>query len=186
MTLTDNEKWKAVIECDSEYDGQFFYGIKTTGIVCKPSCKSKKPKKDNVVFFDKIEDAYDYGLRSCKRCRPEIAGFKPMEDIIIKAKRIYDNYYFDRDKLAIKIGELGISQNHFIHLFRQQYNMTPVEYLNTLRIEKAKELLVGNKENILSIALKCGFGSLSTFYETFKKQVGTTPNKYRKTKANLK
>lgn len=57
MLLSDEEKWKIAIDCDSSHDGQFFYGVKTTGIFCRPSCKSKSPKRDHVVFFDTAEQA---------------------------------------------------------------------------------------------------------------------------------
>lgn len=182
MALTEAEKWKAVISSDSAYDGVFYYGVKTTGILCRPSCKSKVPKRDNVMFFNSLEEACAYGLRPCKRCRPELIEFKPMLELLAKAKQIYDTNYSDSEKLSKEINKLGISQNHLIHLFREQYRLTPVGYVNKLRIEKAKELLLGNEHNILNIALQCGFGSLSTFYELFKKQVGATPRAYRKLK----
>ena len=67
-----------------------------------------------------------------------------------------------------------------LDLFRQQFGVTPVEYMNKLRIEKSKELLCSTNINILNIAMECGFGSLSTFYEIFKKQVSVTPKEYRK------
>lgn len=180
MALTEDEKWKAVVHCDNSYDGMFLYGVKTTGIFCRPSCKSREPHRKNVEFFDQIEEAYVYGLRPCKRCRPDLIEFRPMLDLIEKAKGIIDTLFADRYKLAAEIKELGISQNHFIHLFRQQFHTTPVEYINKLRIEKATQLLWNTEMNILNIALLCGFGSLSTFYEFFKKQVGLTPKEYRK------
>uniref|UniRef100_UPI000ACCA6A4 Ada metal-binding domain-containing protein n=1 Tax=Clostridium sp. NkU-1 TaxID=1095009 RepID=UPI000ACCA6A4 len=49
--LTEEEKWKAALECNASYDGRFYYGVKTTGIFCRPSCKSKSPKRENVEFF---------------------------------------------------------------------------------------------------------------------------------------
>jgi AraC family transcriptional regulator of adaptative response / methylphosphotriester-DNA alkyltransferase methyltransferase len=180
MALTKDEKWNAVIDCDNSYDGVFFYGVKTTGIFCRPSCKSKEPRRNNVEFFDEIKEAYAYGLRPCKRCRPDLIEFRPMSDLIEKAKHVFDTWFADRHKLAAEIKELGISQNHLIHLFRQQFHMTPVEYINTLRVEKARQMLLSTDTNILNIALLCGFGSLSTFYEFFKKQVGLPPNEYRK------
>ena len=180
MVLTKDEKWKAVVHCDNSYDGAFFYGVKTTGIFCRPSCKSKEPRRNNVEFFDEIKEAYDYGLRPCKRCRPDLIEFRPMLDLIEKAKHIFDTYFADRFKLAAEFKELGISQNHFIHLFRQQFHMTPVEYINRLRVEKAMQMLSNTDINILNIAILCGFGSLSTFYEFFKKQTRQTPKEYRK------
>jgi len=179
MVLTNKEKWDAVIRCDNSYDGRFFYGVKTTGIFCRPSCKSKEPLRDNVEFFDRIEQAYEYGLRPCKRCRPDLIEYKPAQELIENAKHIYDTSFDDRNKLIDEIKKLGVSQNRLIHLFRKQLNMTPVEYINKLRVNRASELLKDTDMTILSIALHCGFGSLSSFYEIFKKQVGTTPREYR-------
>jgi len=179
MALTNQEKWKAVIHNDSSYDGVLFYGVKTTGVFCRPSCKSKEPLPINVVFFDDIDQAYAYGLRPCKRCRPDLLEFKPMLDILKDAKHIFDTYFSDRHKLATEIRTLGVSQNHFIQLFRKQFAMTPVEYLNKLRVEKAMQLLVNTNTTIVNIAMLSGFGSLSTFYNFFKKQVGFTPKEYR-------
>ncbi|MDF2634239.1 MAG: transcriptional regulator with only domain, AraC family [Pelosinus sp.] len=180
MALTKDEKWNAVVHCDNSYDGVFFYGVKTTGIFCRPSCKSKEPGRNNVEFFDEVKEAYAYGLRPCKRCRPDLIEFKPIRDLTEKAKYIFDSCFADRYKLKAEIRELGVSQNHLIHLFRQQFDLTPVEYINKLRVEKARQMLLTTDTNILNIALSCGFGSLSTFYEFFKKQVGLTPKEYRK------
>lgn len=47
--LTEEEKWQASLACDPAYDGRFFYGVKTTGIFCRPSCKSKSPKWENIA-----------------------------------------------------------------------------------------------------------------------------------------
>lgn len=180
MALSKEEKWNAVVHCDSSYDGLFLYGVKTTGIFCRPSCKSKEPRKNNVEFFDGIEEAYSYGLRPCKRCRPDLIEFNPMLVLIKKTKDIFDTYFTDREKLSAETKELGISQNHLIHLFRQQFHMTPTEYINQLRVQKAIDLLINTDINILNIALLCGFGSLSNFYEFFKRQAKLTPSKYRK------
>ncbi|MDF2500254.1 MAG: transcriptional regulator with only domain, AraC family [Anaerosporomusa subterranea] len=181
MALTNQEKWNAVIHNDPSYDGVFFYGVKTTGIFCRPSCKSKQPLKANVVFFDTIAQAYAHRLRPCKRCRPDLLEFRPMLDLLEKAKHIFDTYFNDRHKLATEIKELGVSQNHFIQLFRKQFTMTPVEYVNKLRVEKAMQLLGNTDTTILNIAMLSGFGSLSTFYDFFKKHVRLTPKEYRKT-----
>ncbi|MBC8015434.1 MAG: methylphosphotriester-DNA--protein-cysteine methyltransferase family protein [Sporomusaceae bacterium] len=181
MALTNHEKWNAVVHCDSSYDGIFIYGVKTTGIFCRPSCKSKEPLKTNVEFFDEIEQAHAYGLRPCKRCRPDLIEFKPILDLIEKVKHIFDTYYDDPDELSNKSKELGASQNYLSRLFRQQLNMTPVEYINKLRVGKAMQMLSNTDTTILDIALLCGFGSLSNFYEFFKKHVGLTPKEYRKT-----
>ncbi|MVX65583.1 helix-turn-helix domain-containing protein [Clostridium chromiireducens] len=182
MKLTDDNKWNSIINNDSNYDGVFYYGVITTGIFCRPSCKSKEPLRRNVVFFENIEEAYAHGLRPCKRCRPDLITFNPMEDIVKKAKSIYDMNFKDKDRIKCEIETLGISQNRLIELFHKHYDMTPIEYINNLRIDNAKKLLLITDASIVNIAVQCGFGSLSNFYEFFKKQVKQTPNEYRKSK----
>lgn len=184
--LTEEEKWDAVVCCDSQYDRLFWYGVKTTGIFCRPSCKSKVPLKDNILFFDNIQQAYEYGLRPCKRCRPDLIEFNPGLEAAQNVKRILDTYYDDRLVLAAKIKALGISRNHLIALFRTHYHMTPVDYSNQLRTAKAAEILRETDAAILQIALQCGFGSVSTFYQFFKKHLGFTPQEYRKNNRNRK
>ena len=70
MKLTDDEMWEAVINCAPALDGQFFYAVKTVGVYCRPSCKSRTPLRKNVLYFETGEDARNAGFSPCKRCRP--------------------------------------------------------------------------------------------------------------------
>lgn len=65
------EKIKAVINKDKRYDRKFFVAVKSTKIVCCPSCSSRIPLEKNMVFFDTLEEALKNGYRPCKRCKPE-------------------------------------------------------------------------------------------------------------------
>lgn len=49
--------WDAVQRSDANYDGVFFYAVKTTGIFCRPSCKSKLPRRENLCYFSSGEEA---------------------------------------------------------------------------------------------------------------------------------
>lgn len=182
MDLTDDQKWNAVLKGDQSYDGRFYYGVKTTGVFCRPSCKSKQPLRENVVFFDTIENACAFGMRPCKRCRPDLLEFKPKEELLEQIKNIYDAFFDDYSTLTSQIKQLRLSQNHLIRLFHQEFNMTPGLYLQKLRIKKALGLLANPDLKISEIAFSCGFGSLSNFNTCFKRQVGMAPSKYRGTK----
>lgn len=96
--LTGEEKWKAALACDEAYDGRFYYGVKTTGIFCRPSCKFKSPKRENIEFFDTAEQARESGLRPCnavgliywnfslrKRTRKKLKRFMIFISLIIAA-----------------------------------------------------------------------------------------------------
>jgi DNA-3-methyladenine glycosylase II len=58
----------------SEYDGKFFVAVKTTNIYCLPSCNAKKPKRENVEFFNESNEAELAGYRPCKKCFPNVFG----------------------------------------------------------------------------------------------------------------
>lgn len=180
MKLSEEEKWNAVARCDPSLDGTFFYGVKTTKIFCRPSCNSKQPLRENTVFFDTASDACAHGFRPCKRCRPDLPDYQPMEELLEQVKKIYDACFDDSGRLEEKTAELNISRNHLIRSFRGRYGVTPVEYINRLRVEKAESLLRNSRTGILEIALSCGFGSLSMLYVCFKRQTGFTPGEYRK------
>ena len=82
--LTFADKYNA-IKKDSLYDGIFVTAVITTGIFCKPSCRAKKPKAENVIFYDTPEQAIKNGFRPCKICKPmEPGGETPgyVKDII--------------------------------------------------------------------------------------------------------
>jgi len=177
--LTEEEKWKAALECDASYDGRFYYGVITTGIFCRPSCKSKSPKRENVEFFDTAEQARESGLRPCKRCRPDLLEFYPQRENAEKIKDVYDLYFSDHDRLKEELSKLGLSRNRILQLFQNQYEKTPAEYLNALRVASAKKLLADTSDNILPIALQSGFESLSAFYTQFRRVTGLSPNEYR-------
>lgn len=178
--ISDNEKWKAVVSCNKGYDGLFFYGVKTTGIFCRPSCKARTPYRKNVLFFDKAAKAMGEGFRPCKKCRPDKVVFKPNLELIKKAKDIFDVNYDKSIDLSHISKQLGISLNHLGRLFKQNYGVTPIHYIIELRLNKSMELLEQEDSNILVIAYMTGFKSLSHFYKCFKEKMGQTPNEYRK------
>lgn len=180
--MSDDDKWNAVIKCDKRYDGLFYYGVKTTGIFCRPSCKAKAPLKKNTFFFDSIDDSLKAGFRPCKMCRPDIneSIYEPNKELIKKAKEILNHSYNKGLDLKASAQELGFSYSHLTRLFKQSYGMTPNEYITKIRINKSKQLLIETNIDILGIAHEVGFKSLSTFYKCFKENVGCTPKEYRK------
>lgn len=186
MELTQQEKWDAVILCDERYDALFFYAVRSTGIFCRPSCKSRRPMQRNVVFFATREEAIAEGFRPCKRCRPDLLDFHPLKELAERTKKIIDDFFAQRDTLSMEMKKLGVSQNYLIVTFRRKFGFTPLEYRNTRLAERVQEMLSGTDETIMSIALSCGFESLSTFYAFFKKQTGLAPNQYRRATKNLK
>lgn len=179
-SISDNEKWQAVVSCNRSYDGLFFYGVKTTKIFCRPSCKSRTPIRNNVNFFDNATNAIEKGFRPCKRCCPDKVVFQPELDFIKKAEDIFDVDYNKQINLSDVSKELGVSINHLIRLFKGYSGVTPMQYITKKRVDKAKELLNQNDLSIIDVAYTTGFKSLSNFYKCFKEHTGYTPIKYKK------
>ena len=179
--LTDNEKWEAVIRCDKVYDSLFFYGVKTTGVFCRPSCKAKAPIRKNIGFFHTADDALVGGFRPCKRCRPDMLSYEPDVELVHKAKEILQQTYdkpLDFNNIA---RQLSISRNHFARLFKENTGVTLMQYIICIRITRACVLLRQTNAGILEIAHNSGFLSISNFHKNFKEQTGLTPKKYRNT-----
>ncbi|HKR10219.1 MAG TPA: Ada metal-binding domain-containing protein, partial [Gemmatimonadaceae bacterium] len=68
--LDEATAWNIVLERDPTADDNFFYGVRTTHIYCRPSCPSRRPKRENISFFSSTEAAERAGFRACQRCRP--------------------------------------------------------------------------------------------------------------------
>lgn len=175
-----DEMWKAVSENDASYDGVFFYAVKSTGIYCHPSCKSKLPKRNNVCFFDTAEQARAAGFRPCKRCRSDILDYQPMREITEKVKQLLDDSFHKRCELNQKLKQLGISQHRMVELFKGEYGVTLSEYVGNLRLKEAQRLLSDTDDEIIDISYSIGFDGLSSFYRFFKNGTGLSPAKYRK------
>ena len=176
--MKDDEMWKAVRESDPSCDGKFFYGVKTTGIYCRPSCKSQLPRRENVVFFRTREEAENAGFRPCKRCRPDLMEYDPTLELSMRTKELLDQHFSDRVMLSRDIKRMGVSRKHLTQVFKQKYDITPSEYLIQVRVAAAKQLLQDGSD-ISDAAGMAGYENLSEFYDHFRRQTGMTPARYR-------
>lgn len=177
--MTAAEMWAAVIECDGSYDGKFFYGVQTVGVYCHPSCRSKKPNRENIRFFSTKKEASSAGFVPCKRCRPDVADYNPTLELAQKAKKIIDEYYYERKLLADVMKNMGVTSGHLSVIFKSIYGVPPIQYLHQVRLDHAKYLLAHTDLPIIEIAGDIGFESLPAFYYFFKKHAATTPKTYR-------
>ncbi len=180
--LTSKEMYEAVLQNNESYDSVFFYAVKSTGIYCRPSCKSKAPKVENTEFFKSAEDALLAGYRPCKRCRSDLLDYKPMKDIAVKLKNLIDSMYYEINELHSEMEKIPLSNKRMVELFKEEYGITPSSYVNDLRLKEAKRLLEESNVEIIDIAFAVGFGSLSTFYRFFTERTNMSPAAYRKGK----
>lgn len=179
LSLSFDEKWEKILACDKAYDGLFFTAVTTTKIYCRPSCRSRKPKKNHVKFFDDIYAVEEAGYRPCKRCRPDLE--ESPNDVLIKKVMIYIINNFKYPLLLQQIaGFVGVSPFHLEHLFQRETGQTPRAYLEKVRVDKAAYLLRSTRQTNFDICLETGFHSSSSFYRVFRKIKQCSPNEYRK------
>jgi len=170
--LTFFEKYNVIGGKDALYEGIFVTAVKTTGIFCRPSCRARKPKSDNVVFYDTPEEALQNGFRPCKVCNPmEKLGETPdfIKGII---KELHQNPYSrikDHD-----LRQRGIEPSWIRRWFKKHHNMTFQTYQRMLRINSAFNY-IKEGETVTNSAFDSGFESLSGFNESYHSIFGEPP-----------
>ncbi|MDQ0112679.1 AraC family transcriptional regulator of adaptative response / methylphosphotriester-DNA alkyltransferase methyltransferase [Paenibacillus harenae] len=173
------EKWQAILHNDADYDGKFWYAVKTTSIFCRPSCKSKPPKKENVRIYPTAEQALTGGFRPCKRCKP--TGEKlPDEEWIGHVTDYIVSHYKEHLTLELLADTSHSSPYHLQRTFKRISGITPTEYIQDLRIQHAKTLLVRSDRKIAEIGSQVGMTNTPYFVTLFKQKVGCTPASYRR------
>jgi AraC family transcriptional regulator of adaptative response/methylated-DNA-[protein]-cysteine methyltransferase len=173
--LSDPETlYTALLQRDSTFEGIFVVGVKTTGVFCRPTCRARMPKRENVEFFDSAHEALLHGYRPCKICTPlEYKGappawLRPLLEEINEATpiKLKDSHLRQR----------GLNPSRVRYWFKKQHGMTFQEYLRVLRIGQAFGR-IRHGEKVASTAFESGYQSLSGFAETFKKTADFAPSR---------
>ena len=173
------EYWQAVEQCNRGYDDTFFYGVETTGIFCRPSCKSRLPNKENVRIFKNAYMALEENFRPCKRCKPD--GLQlPEEEWIGQISEWIDTYYGEPITLQSLAHDWHGSPYHLQRLFKRKIGLSPAEYVQKVRLNNARRLLQSTDHAVVDISRKVGFSRKSYFITLFKRTTGCTPLQYRK------
>lgn len=170
--------WNAVRMNDARFDGAFYLGVKTTGIYCRPSCRARTPKRENVAFFTTSEAAELAGLRACLRCKPKSSEkVDPQIVKILKACELLESEdLYSLDDLA---EEVGLSSYHLQRSFKEIIGVSPKKYSEAKRMERFKsELREGG--DVTAAMYDAGFGSSSRLYEKAAESMGMTPAAYKK------
>jgi AraC family transcriptional regulator of adaptative response / DNA-3-methyladenine glycosylase II len=182
--ITNKNYYQAFLSRDRRFDGEFFTGVRTTGIYCRPVCKVRTPKERNCIFFKTAAEAEYRGFRPCLRCRPEIAPGNAIVDheaeAAYKAAKMIDQGFLDEHSIADLAGVIHITDRHLRRIFQEQWKVSPVAYLQTKRLLLAKQLLTETSLPITDLAYAAGFESISRFNTAFKKNYELTPRQLRK------
>ena len=162
---------------DAKADGSFVYAVSSTGIYCRPSCASRRPHPDRVVFFDTTDEAQRAGYRACRRCHPDDeATPDPWIDRVRRAC-VYLANVDGHVSLARLAARLGGSPYHFHRSFKCIVGVSPKEYVDACRLQKVKRGLRGGAR-VTDAMIDAGFGSSRGFYERAASKLAMTPQAY--------
>ncbi|MFQ5652884.1 MAG: bifunctional transcriptional activator/DNA repair enzyme AdaA [bacterium] len=172
--LSFEEKYEALVRKDPSYEGIFVTAVKTTMIFCRPTCTARKPKPENVVFYENVKDALVNGYRPCKVCKPmQPSGLVPdaIQGIL---QELNDDPY-----TKIKDGDLvdkGIEPSLIRRWFKKNHGMTFHAYQRMLRINNAFHQIT-NGDSVTHAAFDHGYESLSGFNDRYKSIFGMPPTR---------
>jgi AraC family transcriptional regulator of adaptative response/methylated-DNA-[protein]-cysteine methyltransferase len=176
---TPDRRWDAVVARESGEDGKFVFAVSTTGVYCRPSCPARRPRRENVAFFARPEQAEKAGFRACLRCRPRLLSGHPQSDLA-KAICRYIEMHLDEPITLESLGkEFQQSPFHLQRRFKAALGITPREYADSCRLRLLKRNLRSG-DNVTRAMYDAGYGSSSRLYEKTASQLGMTPDKYRR------
>ncbi len=130
LTMTFDERYRAIDSRDARFDGQFVTAVRSTGIYCRPSCPARTPKPSNVTFYPTSAAAHEAGFRACRRCLPEAAPGSPQwnlrGDIAGRAMRLIADGVIEREGVPGLARRLGYSQRHLTRLLTTELGAGPL------------------------------------------------------------
>ncbi len=172
--MTPDQCWEAVVKHDASTDGQFLYGVVTTGVYCRPSCPARQPLRRNVRFYTTSQAAEADGLRPCLRCRPTTDAHAGIRE----ACRHIDGHPDEPLRLRELAKAAGLSVFHFSRTFKAVVGVTLRDYADARRVVLLKTNL-RESASVTDAIYESGFGSPSRVYERSDTRLGMTPREYR-------
>jgi len=172
-----NQRWSMVLARDVRADGDFVYAVKSTGVFCRPTCPSRRPKRENIEFFDLPSPAQQAGYRACRRCAP-LERNPQMQKVEAACRYIDENLDVTLSLTAIS-RHVAISPFHFQRMFKRALGISPREYQQARRTGKFRQALRSDS-SVTEAIYEAGFSSSSRVYENIPAQLGMTPSAYRR------
>src|SRR6266487_2208656 len=176
--LTPERRWRIVLARDRRYDGAFVYAVQSTGIYCRPSCPSRRPRRAQVTFFPVPEAAELAGFRACRRCRPgEAAAPDPGVPLVRTVCRLIDAHPDRPASLAALSAQAGVTSHRLLRTFQRVLGISPRQYRDARRVDRFKAEL-RSRGRVSPALYEAGYGSTSRVYERAHAQLGMTPATY--------
>jgi AraC family transcriptional regulator, regulatory protein of adaptative response / methylated-DNA-[protein]-cysteine methyltransferase len=172
--------WEAVSARDARFDGLFVYAVRSTGVYCKPSCPSRRPRRGQVAFFDSCGGAEAGGFRACKRCLPrEPSASDPSVGMVLRVCGLIEEREGEAVSLEELGGAVGVSPHHLQRTFKKVTGITPRQYAAAQRLRQFKSKIKGGR-GVTEALYESGYGSSSRLYESASRRLGMTPASYRR------
>lgn len=172
--------WNALLARDKARDGQFYFGVMTTGVYCRPSCPARTPLRKNVRFYETPAAAEKDGLRPCLRCRPlEPPTAERNAESVAELCRYIEANLDSALTLSALANHAQLSPSYLQRLFLSVTGVSPKRYAESCRMRKLKSEL-RNSTDVAQAVYGAGFGSSSRVYERADTRLGMTPGEYRK------
>lgn len=176
---TEDERWAAVQARDAAADGHFVYAVRTTGVYCRPSSTARRPRRENVAFFDTAAAAEAAGYRRSRRAHgDQTRAAAARAELVARACHLIEAAETP-PPLNDLAAELGLSPFHFHRVFKAETGLTPKAYGVAWRARKLREELGSPDASITSAIYGAGFNSNSRYYETAEQLLGMRARDYR-------
>jgi AraC family transcriptional regulator of adaptative response/methylated-DNA-[protein]-cysteine methyltransferase len=175
LAPAEGRRWLAVERRDRAADGTFVFAVTSTGVYCRPSCPARRPRPENVRFFDDGATARAAGFRACKRCLPD--QVLVIDAALTKVRELLDAAQGEPVSLARLGKETGMSPFHLQREFKRRLGMSPKQYSMALRAERLKREMKGR--SVLDAGFEAGYGSSSRLYADSTRRLGMTPGRFK-------
>ena len=174
---SQEQRWQAVVARDASRDGVFVFAVTSTGVYCRPSCPSRRPRRERVRFFSRPDEAERAGFRACLRCRPRDGDSR-----VKNVERIchFLREHADEPVTLAALGErFGMNPFHLQRVFKSVLGVSPREFTDAIRMKSFKSQLRSGS-SVTDAIYEAGFGSSSRLYERSGGQLGMTPATYQR------
>ncbi len=182
---TLDPRWQQLAARDARADGTFIYGVTSTGIYCRPSCPSRRPRADRVRFFDTTLDARQAGFRACKRCRPDTVGLAQHGVEAVRRVSAFLSTHADQSVTLDHLSKVAaMSPHHLQRRFKAIVGLSPREYQAAVRADRLRSSLRDGRD-VTTAIYEAGYGSPSRVYES-PATGGMSPSNYRRGGAGMR